>query len=65
METENNITVPTQKNSIRHENQVIAGWNIWAVVSVNIEKYIIITTTKSKRNLCKIRIVVKSRTQNI
>lgn len=39
METENNIKVPTQKNSIRHENQVIAGWNIWAVVSVNIEKY--------------------------
>lgn len=38
METENNFMVSTQKNSIRHENQVIVGWNIW-VVSVNIEKY--------------------------
>lgn len=57
--------VPTQKNSIRHENQVIVGRNTWVVVSDNIEKYIIISTTKSKWNLCKIRIVVKSRTQNI
>jgi hypothetical protein len=39
METENNFMVSTQKNSIRHENQVIAGWNIWVVVSGNIEKY--------------------------
>lgn len=43
METENNIMVPTQKNSIRHENQVIVGRNTWVVVSDNVEKYIIIS----------------------
>lgn len=36
------------------------GWNIWVVVSVNIEKFIIRTATKRKLNPWKIRIMVKA-----
>lgn len=53
-----------QNNSIRHKNKIIMGWNTWHGVSVNIEKFIIITA-KSKWNPCKLRILVRNRTPNI